>query len=168
MKLCCPYCTREIPAGSGQCSSCGTVYDLDTVNVLKLLAEEAPEEYPDERRTQVRTAKVDKVALSTPHSLPGLHLETPENISLGGLFIKTDTPLKKGERFHLRLCLPDQTHDVEILCEVTWSQREGDPAASGGTGPSGMGVRFVTSTQEDVNKIVRILSRSLDSRNTFL
>lgn len=168
MKLCCPYCTREIPAGSGQCPSCGTVYDLDTVNVLKMLAEEAPEGFPEERRTQVRTAKVDKVALSTPHSFPDLHLETPENISLGGIFIKTDAPLRKGERFHLRLCLPDQAHDVEILCEVTWSQREGDPAASGGGGPSGMGVRFVTSTPEDVKKIVRILSRSLDSQSTFL
>jgi uncharacterized protein (TIGR02266 family) len=144
------------------------VYDLDTVSLLKMLADEAPEEFPDERRTQVRTTKVDKVALSTPRSYPDFHLQTPENISLGGLFIKTDAPLKKGERFYLRLCLPEQAHDLEILCEVTWSQREGDPAASGGTGPSGMGVRFLIPTQEDMKKIVGILSRSLDSQNTFL
>lgn len=168
MKVFCPYCTREITAGGGHCPSCGTVYDLDTVNVLKMLAEEAPEQFPEERRTQVRTSKVDKLALSGSPSSPDLHLQTPENISLGGVFIKTDAPLEKGARFCLRVCLPDQVADLDVDCEVVWSQKKGDSAGSGAAGPAGMGVRFLDLSPEDMKRIVNILGRSLESRNTFL
>lgn len=168
MKVFCPYCTREIPAGGGHCPSCGSVYDLDTLGVLKMLAEEEGKEYPEERRTQVRTTKVEKLELSASPSPPDPHTQSPENISLGGLFIRTDTPLKKGERFHLRLFLTEEASDLEILCEVMWSQTGKDLAASGETGPAGMGVRFLNPTQEDIKRIIGILSRSLDNQTTFL
>lgn len=164
MKVYCPYCTREITSGGGNCPSCGSVYDLDTLGVLKMLAEEKGEDYPEERRTQVRTRTVDMLELSPAASSPDLQVQTPENISLGGLFIRTDTPRQPGERFCLRVCLPDELNDLEVQCEVVWRQSKKEGAEA----PSGMGVRFLDLSPDDMKRLVRILSRSVENRSTFL
>jgi len=68
------------------------------------------------------------------------------NISSGGLFVRTRKPLPKGERFVLKLQLPDLSEPLKIQSEVAWvREAEGE---SGGEA-SGMGIRFVEMSPEE-------------------
>ena len=69
------------------------------------------------------------------------------NISAGGLFIKTENPLKKDEMFLLKLQLPGLPEPLTIKSEVAWTKKGGDEADSG---PGGMGVQFI-----EMSKTVR-------------
>ncbi|MBN2125775.1 MAG: TIGR02266 family protein [Deltaproteobacteria bacterium] len=71
------------------------------------------------------------------------------NISKGGLFIRAEKPMEKGERFVLKLQLPDPGEPLTILCEVAWAR-----AGEGGT-PAGMGVKFVEVSAEDQQTMKR-------------
>jgi uncharacterized protein (TIGR02266 family) len=70
------------------------------------------------------------------------------DISAGGLFIKTVTPLGEGEEFLLQLQLPGLPEPLGIRCQVAWAKmeaREGDRDAR----PAGMGIKFLDITEED-------------------
>jgi len=58
------------------------------------------------------------------------------NVSLGGMFIATDSPFDLGTRFKLRFALPQQHAPVEAVAVVTWVE-DGDLGRV-----AGMGVRF--------------------------
>jgi len=77
-----------------------------------------------------------------------------DNISEGGLFIRTEKPLKEGEAFLLKLQLPGIADPLEITCEVAWSRRQLDDSANR---PSGMGVRFTEMSGRDRATIKRFL-----------
>lgn len=68
------------------------------------------------------------------------------NISNRGLFIKTDSPLPKGEFFQLVLQLPRLRTPMKIKCEVVWTR---GPETGAATDPSGMGIRFVEMSDTD-------------------
>ncbi|MEW5733515.1 MAG: cyclic nucleotide-binding domain-containing protein [Thermodesulfobacteriota bacterium] len=77
------------------------------------------------------------------------------NASLGGLYIKTPTPLPRGERLSVNLMLPDGHEALHILCEVAWSRtRTSDPENS----PLGMGVKFLNMSREDYDRLKRALA----------
>jgi len=68
-----------------------------------------------------------------------------DNISRGGLFIRTEHPLRKGERFLLKLQLPDLSEPMEVKCEVAWTRQQSDTEKR----PSGMGVKFREMTKRN-------------------
>jgi CRP/FNR family cyclic AMP-dependent transcriptional regulator len=68
------------------------------------------------------------------------------NISRGGLFIRTDRPLKEGEQFLLKLQLPDLSEPINATCEVVWARTQSE----GETRPSGMGVKFCEMSKRDI------------------
>ncbi|MFC1812917.1 cyclic nucleotide-binding domain-containing protein [Thermodesulfobacteriota bacterium] len=71
-----------------------------------------------------------------------------------GMFIKTLKPLADGERFFLKLHLPDASEALKIGCEVSWSRTEtGDSAKQ----PPGMGVKFIQITGEDAQRLKEAL-----------
>jgi uncharacterized protein (TIGR02266 family) len=57
------------------------------------------------------------------------------NLSEGGLFLRTNTPLERGARARLRLSSPG-AHEVAAAVTVVWSRVDGCG------GPPGMGLRF--------------------------
>ena len=68
------------------------------------------------------------------------------NISKGGLFVRTRKPLPKGERFLLKLQLPDLSDPLKIQSEVAWAREtEGEAGAEA----AGMGLRFLEMTPEE-------------------
>jgi uncharacterized protein (TIGR02266 family) len=84
------------------------------------------------------------------------------NISNEGLFIRTERPLNKGERFSLNLKLPDFSEPIKATCEVVW-RREQEEAEKR---PPGMGVRFCKIREEDrqlVNQYIRTLIKKGNS-----
>jgi uncharacterized protein (TIGR02266 family) len=68
------------------------------------------------------------------------------NISSGGIFIVTKRPLRVGEKFLLKLQLPDLSVPLQIECQVSWTRQE-EEAAKGR--PPGMGVRFLDISEKD-------------------
>ena len=68
------------------------------------------------------------------------------NISCGGLFVKSDNPLPKGEKFLLKLQLPDVGQTLSIQCQVAWTKKAGGEAQAGA---AGMGIRFIEMDEKD-------------------
>ncbi len=68
------------------------------------------------------------------------------NISRGGLFIQTRTPLAVDERFLLKLHVPDVEKPLEIKCQVVWTRAE---TSHGDAKPAGMGVKFCKLSARD-------------------
>jgi CRP/FNR family cyclic AMP-dependent transcriptional regulator len=68
------------------------------------------------------------------------------NISTGGLFIKTQKPLEVKEKFFLKLQLPGIKETLQIQCEVIWARKQTDDAKKT---PLGMGVEFCEMAESD-------------------
>jgi uncharacterized protein (TIGR02266 family) len=76
-----------------------------------------------------------------------------ENISNGGLFIRTDRPLTQGEQFLLTLQLADSPDPISATCEVVWTRTQSE----GETRPSGMGVKFCEMSRRDNQLLTQYL-----------
>jgi type IV pilus assembly protein PilZ len=68
-----------------------------------------------------------------------------ENIGKGGLFIRTDRPLKQAEQFLLTLQLVGTPNPINATCEVVWTRTQSE----GETRPAGMGVKFCEMSRQD-------------------
>jgi len=82
------------------------------------------------------------------------------NISGGGLFIKTKTPLPVGETFLLKLQLPDIPEHLKIKCTVAWADKQ-----EGGKGkdPPGMGIKFSEMSDKDNQRLQSYLKSLVKS-----
>ena len=69
-----------------------------------------------------------------------------ENISEGGLFIRTENPLKQGDAFLLKLQLSGIAEPLEVKCEVAWTRKQVEDSANR---PSGMGIKFTGTSDRD-------------------
>lgn len=72
------------------------------------------------------------------------------NLSEGGLFLRTSTPLARGSRAYLRL-RNGEAAEVEASATVVWARGEETD------GPAGMGLQFEpldTSTAEHLRRII--------------
>jgi len=156
LKISCPYCTKEISPESTECSSCGTTYGFDTLRFLRDALKSATFESFSERRKPDRVPRKFKIAYPTPNTLQEAYLS---NVSTGGVFIKTDSPLNRGARFNLKLTLPDCERELEILCEVVWSHRE-EWEAPERKFPPGMGIKFLNLSQDGKQRIDHLLRQS--------
>jgi uncharacterized protein (TIGR02266 family) len=70
------------------------------------------------------------------------------NLSEGGLFLRTSTPLERGARAVLRFGLEQP---VEAVARVVWSRVEGQG------GPPGMGLAFETVDEQAREAIRRLI-----------
>jgi len=77
-----------------------------------------------------------------------------ENISSGGLFIKTENPLKQGEQFMLKLQLPGLADTMKIKCEVAWLRKQSEATENSS---AGMGVEFIELTKNDDQALKKYL-----------
>lgn len=161
MKLFCPYCTKEINEGTLQCPFCGTSYQSETIQLLTELAKVATEEKVSERRRFFRFPKRFKIAYSTPKAFVENYLS---HLSQGGVFIPTDSPLEPGVQFNLKIILPDGKEEMEVFCEVVWSQMEkGENLEKGSV--KGMGVKFLNLSpegKERINKICKEVEKEIE------
>lgn len=81
------------------------------------------------------------------------------NISAKGLFIRTDSPLEKGDSFILKLQLPDMAEPLIIPSQVAWSRKKCEQAEAG---PAGMGVRFGEMSPKDDESLRKYLQSMLN------
>jgi len=114
-------------------------------------------ECPDERREYIRVSKKFKVAYSTPESFGEDYIF---NLSTGGLFILSDSPLNEGEEVRLEVHLPDKEDAMEVLGKVIWSRAE-EEVTPEGKQPPGMGVEFLNPSKEHIERVINVLSQTL-------
>jgi len=94
-------------------------------------------------RTEERVTK--SLSVSYPDKNSFLKAYTG-NISGGGLFIKTSTPLPKGETILLKLQLPGISDPLKIKCSVAWANKK---EGTKGANPPGMGIKFGEMSDRD-------------------
>jgi uncharacterized protein (TIGR02266 family) len=76
------------------------------------------------------------------------------NISSGGLFIKTDSPLPVGEQFSLQIEMPDVVEALKFRCEVVWTREKAE-----NNRPAGMGVKFCDSPEKESQILKQFISQ---------
>ena len=157
MSLYCPFCTKDIKLEMAQCPTCGKRFGTETRKFIRTLIEELPQYCPNERRKHARIDKTFKIVYSTPKAFINHYLS---DISAGGLFIKTQTPLEVGERFNLKLFLPNGGKELFVSCEVIWIHKH-ETKEGNGDRPPGMGVKFLNLSGENKEKIKTVLGQSL-------
>ena len=80
------------------------------------------------------------------------------NIRSEGLFVRTRNPLPNGERFLLKVQLPEMPDPLKIQCEVAWSRTAGGEA---GGEPAGMGLKFLEMTPDERQALKAYLDDTL-------
>jgi type IV pilus assembly protein PilZ len=90
-------------------------------------------------------------------SVLSFRTDETEDISLGGIFIKTERPLPLETQVYLDIELPTGLAPIGVMAEVVWVA---DQETSLFTGKAaGMGVRFISLSDEERETIASFLSR---------
>ena len=87
----------------------------------------------------------------------GFITEYSQNLSMGGMFIRTTSPKPIGTIFDFELSLTDDFKLVQGIGEVLWVRETDD----GPERPSGMGVRFLDLSSESRRLIQRIVEEQV-------
>jgi hypothetical protein len=74
------------------------------------------------------------------------------DVSLGGLCIVTDQPLREGSILSLEITIPDVPKALKAMAEVVWSSE------------SGGGIRFLTMDENDMETLKSYLSKASSKR----
>jgi Tfp pilus assembly protein PilZ len=67
-------------------------------------------------------------------------LSLADDLTLGGVFIRTPNPLELGEQFALKLHMSDGGEPIEVACQVIWTNKYGQESKHL---HRGMGVKFL-------------------------
>ena len=73
-----------------------------------------------------------------------------DDLSSGGLFIRTPNPLDLGEQFLLKIHLNDGREPLELPCKVVWTNKYGKESKNL---RRGMGVKFQSVSPEDQKRL---------------
>lgn len=79
-----------------------------------------------------------------------------DNISKGGLFIKTKKPLKQHEEFLLKMQLPGLSEPLKINCAVAWVRKK---AGDTDNSPPGMGIKFLEMTEKNKQALRKYIEK---------
>ncbi len=89
--------------------------------------------------------------------------EYSTNISIGGIFVRTDQPREVGSLIYLQFYLRDGAKLIEGLGRVV---RVSEPGPEDESTACGMGIEFVNFGEESMKLIQRIIDRNLDESDT--
>ncbi|MGC4115164.1 MAG: TIGR02266 family protein [Myxococcales bacterium] len=84
----------------------------------------------------------------------GYFADATENLSAGGVFVRTDREFRQGDTLPLVLSFPGLLSPVELLGVVAWVRPAGGPDT-----PAGVGVRIPDDRGEDRQKLAVILEK---------
>lgn len=82
-----------------------------------------------------------------------------ENISPSGIFLATEVPIQLGSKAFLSFTLPDGV-EVRTVGEVVRIQRESTPGKAQEVSRLGMGIRFISLTNDQMARIQRFCLRA--------
>lgn len=84
----------------------------------------------------------------------GFFADATENLSAGGVFVRTDRELKEGELLPLVLSFPGLLGPLLVQGEVAWVRKAAGPDA-----PAGVGIRIPEDRPEDRRRLAEILDK---------
>lgn len=99
-------------------------------------------------REQERAEVHTEVRLRSP-SLSEFQREHSDNLSEGGVFVRSDVPMAKFTLVKLELVVDDETY-VEAVGRVVWTR---GPEAATDDEPAGMGIKFVKLEAESRDRL---------------
>lgn len=98
--------------------------------------------------TRVKYKVINRQAVEQAGAAPGLKVEGHAvNISISGLAITTEAPLKKGDYLKIELSLPGMGRPTRALAEAMWSRVE--------DGQNVCGIRFLILLNEADDSSIR-------------
>lgn len=109
-----------------------------------------------DKRYKERVPIQEKVKIQAPDEDTLLE-EYADNISLGGMFIKTDKPFPTGTRFSLELSIGYNGKKIAGEGEVVWTK---EFSSSSDERPSGMGIKFVELKEQSKSVIKELMKKS--------
>jgi uncharacterized protein (TIGR02266 family) len=105
--------------------------------------------------------RVKKMLTLSIRSQAGLAKAFSEDVSLGGMFIRTSSPLALDEVFNLKIQLPGEENPLDVGCQVCWVRSEAQAREQGR--PSGMGVKFIQMSESDKQRLKQELQATMSS-----
>ncbi len=119
---------------------------MAVVNVSKPPSQQRKNERFEKRLPVTLIAAAGPATDGTGRELTG----TTRNISLGGVFVETDSELSFDTRVEIRLSLPTQREPLKAMGRVRWVEK-----ASGKV--SGLGIQFEGLSPKDVYALNKVL-----------
>jgi uncharacterized protein (TIGR02266 family) len=120
-------------------------------------ATDPPRNAPEQVKLESKRVPVDsQVVLKFDH-FGGFFIDYAANLSLKGIFIKTDDPKPEGSIFIFEIWLGDERRLVHGIGEVVWVRR----AEEGINRPSGMGIRYLKLDEESRQVVRRVVEEQL-------
>ena len=131
----------------------------DFRDILKSLATRLKKttEIAFQAKMRRKEPRVSKTLSLTFKSEAGLSKAFSEDISIGGMFIRTNTPLGEEEVFTLKMKIPSLEDPITVGCEVAWTRAENKSTASL---PAGMGVKFIQISEADHYRLKQVLMQN--------
>ena len=108
---------------------------------------------PDSKRVPLERKVILKF-----HHFGGFFIEYSANVSLTGMFIKTDAPKPPGSVFIFEIWLGDEQRLVHGIGEVVWVRRDEEDEGR----PAGMGIRYIKIDEESQAVIRRVIGEQLN------
>jgi type IV pilus assembly protein PilZ len=90
----------------------------------------------DEQRAERRSPVELKVEYERMNTF---FYDYTKNISRGGTFVRTETPLEVGTQFAFKLSMPALAEPLQLIGEVRWVRSEGE---------AGMGIQFIYQDED--------------------
>ncbi len=126
------------------------------MNLIESMSD-TPHNAPELVKLEAKRIPVDsQVVLKFDH-FGGFFIDYAANLSLKGIFIKTDDPKPAGSIFIFEIWLGDERRLVHGIGEVVWVRR----AEEGINRPTGMGIRYLKLDDESRQVIHRIIEEQL-------
>ena len=116
-----------------------------------------PTEQGEKSRSTVRVPVEAKVRVRFKDQV-GFVTAYAANISLNGMFIRTQQPRPAETRLDFELRLSDDSL-IKGVAEVVWSRLEEESEER----PAGMGIRFFQFDQDSRNNITRLVEQHLQT-----
>jgi uncharacterized protein (TIGR02266 family) len=107
-----------------------------------------------DRRSNVRAVVKLQVERGEQYLLR-VPLFVSANLSKGGMFLITRTPLKEGTDLNLRFSLPKEKKRIDVGAVVVWVREQADELNL----PPGMGIRFVRINKDDQEHIANFVEQ---------
>ena len=105
-----------------------------------------------------RRVPLERKVILKFHHFGGFFIEYSANISLTGMFIKTEAPKLPGSIFIFEVWLGDEHRLVHGLGEVMWVRMEEE----GPDRPCGMGIRFLKIDDESRVVVERVIAEHVE------
>jgi uncharacterized protein (TIGR02266 family) len=119
---------------------------------------DTPHNAPELVKLESKRVPVDsQVVLKFDH-FGGFFIDYAANLSLKGIFIKTDDPKPAGSIFIFEIWLGDERRLVHGIGEVVWVRR----GEEGINRPAGMGIRYLKLDEESRQVIHRVVEEQLE------